>query len=104
MDLPYDAGDERQVKTRKTVAQLARERELEELRVILQTKGGRYLIWRQLEKCGLFQQQPISDPLQLAAAADRQNYGKWLLAEALTAMPDVYQLMMVEAADRSKGK
>lgn len=104
MNQPYDAGDERQVKTRKTASQLARERELEELRVILQTKGGRYLIWRQLEKCGLFAQQPIIDPLQLAAVTERQNYGKWLLAEALTAMPDVYHLMMVEAADRSQGK
>lgn len=57
----YDAGEEGAVKKRKTKAQLAKERELEEFRQLMQTYGGRAFIWWLLELCGVYRTSFTND-------------------------------------------
>lgn len=97
--LPFDAGDPKNVGKRKTKAQLNREREVEELRVVLSTKGGRNVIWRLLSMTTLFH-SPVGDTNDIMRAIGGQDIGREFLAEVFTSDPGSYILMQQEAKER----
>ena len=97
---PIDVGDEIQVKKRKTAHQLRREREVAELQALLDTVGGRALIWRLLEEAGFHKLSFVGEATHTMAFNEgRRSIGNWLLSEALTARPQCYNLMRDEALD-----
>ena len=83
----YDAGDEEQVKTRKTRAQLAKETEIEELRKLMKNKRARRLVWELLEYCTVFHSFGEMEPHQMAIASGRRDAGLWLLDRILAVDP-----------------
>ncbi len=99
VELPFDAGDQKQVKVRKTKAQLERELQVEEMRVILSTKGGRNVIWRVFCMSKLFCSPPGEDHACLRAVG-RQDLGRELLAEVFTSDAKAFILMQSEADER----
>ena len=94
-----DVGDEKQVKGRKTKAQLARERELHELKEILSTYSGRAFIWRLVQQCGMHQEISIH-PQAAFVGIGRQHIGRWVQNEVFTSDLDAYTLMYREAKER----
>ena len=98
---PIDVGDEKQVRQRRTKAQIAREREIYELQDILGTVGGRAFIWRLLEQCGMYR-APETHPQGAFVDIGQQNIGRWCTNEVFTSNPDAYTLMWREAQERDK--
>ncbi len=92
---PIDAGDERSVKERKQTFKLIHEREVEELRQILQTNGGRAFVWRQLSRCGIFK-APLTDALETFRELGRRDIGLELLDEVFTSDAEAFIVMMRE--------
>lgn len=71
----------------------------QDLHALLGDRRFRAYIWQVLSRCGLYDQVAIDDPMHLAAATAKANLGKELLAECLTADPEVYTLMRNEAVE-----
>ncbi len=92
---PHDTGDERDVKAQKTAFKLAQEREAEELRQILQTKGGRAFVWRMLSRCGIFL-APATHALETFRELGRRDIGLELLDEVFTSDAEAFIVMMRE--------
>jgi hypothetical protein len=100
----FDAGDKAKVTTRKTKLKLARERELQELREILSTVGGRWTIWRIMSECGIFHSNPErSDTGRMASFEGSRDRGLWLLGEVFEADPKIFTVMRAEAEERKNG-
>lgn len=97
-----DVGSKATVKKRKKEHSATRAQEIEDMRALLATYGGRHTIFRFLSRLGLYQSIFIENQLHLAAAAALGNHAKWLLAEVFTANPNAYTIMQNEAEDRSK--
>jgi hypothetical protein len=102
-DETVDVGDEKQVKTRKTAMQLRRENEVENLRAILKTAGGRAFIWLLLEQCGIYQ-SAAGDPYEVARGEGKRDIGLWAMNEVFTSDPQAYTIMRNEAVSRDTKK
>ena len=103
---PFDAGDEKQVKDRKSVHKLAREQEIEELKVLLGTYGGRSFVWRVLSECGMYRAAP-GNPYSDTRFEGGRDIGIWVVEEVFTSDPKAYTMMRNEANLREaklKGK
>ncbi len=96
-----DVGDADQVAVAETKAQIAREREVHELGEILDTYGGRALVWRVLAQCGLQRAIP-ADTNDAFRDIGKKDIGQWLLNEVFTSARDVYTLMRQEAQERDE--
>ena len=95
-----DVGDASKVKESKTKAELEYERNTEELRVILGTKGGRYFIWRLLSMFRVFQSVSDTDPIAMALNSGRRDAGAEILAAILEVDPNILGKMQQEAKER----
>ena len=96
-----DVGDEKQVEKRKTKKKLAREREIEGFRQVLDTYVGREFIWRAIAECGIYRAPP-THPQETFRAIGQQDIGRWLQTEVFTADGDAYKLMWEEAEERER--
>ena len=94
-----NVGDETQVKARKKTAKLHREKEVEELREVLSTSGGRATIYRILEWCQIYQ-DPCTHPQAAFRDIGKQDVGRLLLREVFTSDQDAYTVMLREAKER----
>ncbi len=97
--MTYDTGNVKEVKKRKTKAQLAAERDDAWLREVLSTEGGRAVLYKILEHCGVYR-SPITDPLETFRELGRQDVGRWLMGEIFTCQSHVYTTMREEASNR----
>lgn len=98
-----DAGDEDDVRKRKTRAQLVREREVAELAKMLDTSWGRAVIWRILERGGFHKLSFAGADTHLTAFNEgRRDIANWVLSECLTARPQCYNVMRNEADERDQ--
>ena len=98
---PLDVGDAKQVKEHKVKLDLAREKEIEEFRVILETEAGRAFVWRLLSYCHVFD-RPITDALETFRQIGHGDVGQWLLNEVFTSDLGAFTLMMREDQERKK--
>ena len=97
-----DVGEKKQVQHRKTKAKLLAERELEELRWLLNHPGGRWFLWRLLEKCGLYETLSVYDPHTMAIKSGQRDIGLWVIGEIERANTKGYLLLMNESKDRDR--
>lgn len=101
VDDAYDAGDPSSFKKRKTKAELARENELEELKVIMSTPQGRSFLWRMLAKTGLYEEVFTGNSTTFYRCG-RQSIGLWLLSEIHEADKRGYIKMQQEALNKEE--
>ncbi|KKM17596.1 hypothetical protein LCGC14_1674210 [marine sediment metagenome] len=94
-----DVGDPVQVKKKKTKIQLLREREVEDLKVILNSAGGRDFVWRLLSQCGNYKISFTGDNNLTNFNEGKRQIGLWLLAEIGEANPHVYIQMQSERVE-----
>ena len=96
---PVDVGDEEQVERRKLLNELAREREVAELKEVLSTFGGRAVVWRILATCKIYEAPP-THPQDTFRHIGRQDVGRELQKELFTCDFGAYMLMWKEAEER----
>lgn len=92
-----NAADPKQGQAASRRARDQRQRDLIDLREVLLTETGRRVIWRLLGFCGIYQTVLRQNPIDMAAAAGRQNVGQYLLAEVEAADAEAIFIMMREA-------
>jgi hypothetical protein len=95
-----NVGDQSAVKSRKKRHKLLEERQIEELRQMIDTPGGRWLLWRILEKTGLFSSLSHSNPHEMAISSGARDVGLWLIGEINEADRNGYRRLMDEAKER----
>lgn len=100
---PYDAGDEGQVKKKKTKAQIHKEQDKEDLKEILLSPGGRRFLWKLLEECGVYKISFTGNSHTFFNEGKRQ-IGLRLIEDIFDASPNAYTEMRSEATQRKEAR
>ena len=103
--MAQDVGDEKQVREKKTRAQLELERDRAELHAMLKEPTVRAFIWRLLKECQISSFGFSGEALIRAEGA--RKVGAWVIEEVDAADPRAYSIMRDEATSREvseKGK
>ena len=93
--LVKNAADPGQVKEAKQKELRGREREVNDVRSILNTREGRRFMWKMLGHCRVFE-SIWHGSAQIHYNAGMQDVGHFILAEITEASPEAYLLMMKE--------
>jgi len=104
-DLAYDASDPRDIEAAERRQRRCQEQIDTELLHLLQTKGGRYFVWRLLERTHMYQDCPDTDKGTMARFLGRRSVGIETMREldrVFTTHPKLYNMMAVEAAERDE--
>ena len=96
--MAYNAADETQVEERTRKDKRGRELELDDMAALLATKGGRRIIWRYLDKCGVFRTSMTGNS-QTFFNEGMRNIGLMLLTDINEADPMAYVTMMQEHSE-----
>jgi hypothetical protein len=96
-----NAADERQVKFHDRKQRSRRDREINDLKAVLQMEPGRRVLWRILEHCSVF--ASVWDPSsRIHHNAGRQDVGHFVMAEIVAADDEAIYRMMREAKARDR--
>ena len=93
--LVKNAADKKQVKDARRKEKSERDRELLDIKNVLETESGRRLLWRMLARCKTFGTVWSGSAL-IHYNAGQQDIGHWLLSEMNQSDPDSFLLMMKE--------
>lgn len=97
---PLDTkGQEYAKADRDTRDKLARETEDADIKWIMGSKRGRRIVWRLLEKAGVFRLSFNTNSMMMAFNEGNRNYGNRLLAQVNALCPELYPVMVKEAKD-----
>jgi len=90
---PRNAADEDQVRRDTERAKSLRERELNDIIMILDSPAGERFLWRLLGHCGTF--ESIWEPsAKIHYLSGKQDVGHFLMAEIVEAKPEALVKMM----------
>nr|DAK35325.1 MAG TPA: hypothetical protein [Caudoviricetes sp.]DAN93740.1 MAG TPA: hypothetical protein [Caudoviricetes sp.] len=67
--------------------------------LLMRQPYGRRVVWQMLEQAGVWRSSFNTEPLAMAFAEGRRNFGLWLLDLVVRECADEYELMMREARD-----
>lgn len=99
-DAPFDAGDPVQVSQARGRVKRREKQRREDLAQVLETPGGRRVIWALLGDCGVFGLSYVQgDSHHTAFNEGRRQVGNPLLAEIVGRHADAYALMAKEAQE-----
>lgn len=91
----YDASDEQEVQRISAKSKRDRDRELADVKKLLQQEWGRRFLWRVLDHSGLHRTSFTGNSTTFFNEGQR-NLGLWLVDEVLSADTDSYLLMLKE--------
>jgi hypothetical protein len=77
-------------------AQLAAEQDAADFKWLMESKRGRRLMWRLLDKAGCFRSSFDTSALRMAMLEGQRNYGLTWLNEIMAHAPDKFELMLTE--------
>jgi hypothetical protein len=92
-------GQERTRADREIRAKLLRESEESDVRWLMGTRRGRRIVWRLLDRAGVFRSTFSQNSMQMAFAEGKRDYGLGLLASVHALCADQYPVMVKEATD-----
>lgn len=92
-----NAADPKQVEVATKKAERARDRELNDLRVVLASPQGRRFLWRQLQDAGIYRCAFYDDARYAEFVNGMRNAGCRLLADIHEADANAYHKMATEA-------
>lgn len=92
----YNAADEENVRTRKRKDESIRDRELADLKMVMDSLEGRRFVWRLLDKAGVFRTSFTGNSATFFNEGMR-NIGLIVMADLNESCPDKYLQMMTEA-------
>lgn len=87
---PYDAGDEAQVRRRKTKAELLQEQQDADLCAVLSSAHGLRFFRRLLEATGVYQDSFNANALAMANNEGRRKVGLFVVNEITRVCPEKY--------------
>lgn len=97
--LVANAADEDQVKKAKNKEKFSRERELEDMKSVLESPMGRRIFWKYLSDCGVFKTSFNESSHTMAFLEGQRNVGLKILTDITQADPTKYLQMMEEAKE-----
>lgn len=92
----YNAADEESVRTRKRKDEQIRDRELHDMRSVMETIEGRRFVWRLLSQAGVFRTSFTGNSTTFFNEGMR-NIGLIVMADVQEACADKYLVMMNES-------
>lgn len=99
---PMALADQAQAEDDKALRdRMAAECEESDVRWLMGSPQGRRIIWRMLNRTGVFRSSYSSDALAMAFAEGNRNIGLQLLAQVHELCPDQYPEMVREANERN---
>lgn len=90
-------GQNDEAEQRETAARLAAKTEADDFMWLMSQKRGRRIVWRLLERTGVFRLSFNTDALQMAFAEGNRNEGNRTLSQIHELCPDRYTDMLKEA-------
>lgn len=94
---PYDDRvREREKAEAEIAARLTRETEESDIRWLMSSKRGRRIVWRQLDRAGVFRLSFNTNAMQMAFAEGNRNEGLRLLSQVHALCPELYPQMVKE--------
>lgn len=100
---PLDVrGQERAKADKDQRDRLARENEEADLKWLMASKRGRRIVWRQLDRAGVFRLSFNSNAMQMAFAEGNRNEGLRTLALIHTHCPELYAVMAKEQVNEQR--
>jgi hypothetical protein len=78
---------------------LSQDTEKGDLKWLMGSKRGRRIVWRFLERAGVFRLSFNTNAMQMAFAEGNRNSGLNMLAQIHTLCPELYPTMLKEAND-----
>lgn len=95
---PVNAADETQLAELSKKELRGRDRELEDLREIVSTRGGRRFVLRLINASELFSTADVMNA-GIYALEGKRKIGKLLFNDVMEAAPEAYLLMMKESKE-----
>lgn len=92
---PYDAGSEKHVAKKKTKASLLKQQRDEDMTKLLSEAYGRRIMWRMLERCGIYKTSFTGNSTTFFNEG-RRAVGLETLEEIIASSPTSYTLMQSE--------
>lgn len=90
-----NAADPQQVAAATTKEKLLRQREVNDICVLLNLQEGRRVLWRFLERAKVFESIWRSSA-EIHYLAGAQDFGHFIMAEIVAASPNAFLQMMME--------
>ena len=84
------------------LSKLALAEEIDDLKWMMKNRRGRRIIWRQLERAGVFHSPFSTDPLIMAKACGSKEYGFYTLEMIHVHAAEFYATMVEEARERKR--
>lgn len=79
-------------------SRLAKTNEDEDFKWLMGSKRGRRIVWRLLDRAGVFRLSFNTNAMQMAFAEGNRNEGLRVLSQIHTLCPELYQVMVKEQA------
>lgn len=89
-------GQERSKADQDLQAKLARESEEADLKWLMGSKRGRRIVWRQLDRAGVFRLSFNTNAMQMAFAEGNRNDGLRTIGMIHALCPELYPVMVKE--------
>ena len=97
---PLDTRSQERTKAdRDTQSKLARETEESDLKWLMGSKRGRRMVWRLLDQSGVFRLSFNTNSMTMAFNEGQRNFGNRTLAQIHALCPELYPVMVKEAAN-----
>lgn len=96
-----NADDPAQVEDGRRREQMVRNRQLNDLRVVMSMKEGRRFLWRLMDQCKLFATPIAHDARYTDYNIGKGEIGRFLLSECQQSTPDGLLLMQREAMEEA---
>ncbi|TXH18502.1 MAG: endopeptidase [Hyphomicrobiaceae bacterium] len=100
---PLDIRGQDKAKADRSIRdKLARDTEESDLKWLMSSKRGRRIIWRQLDRAGVFRLSFNTNAMQMAFAEGNRNEGLRTLAAIQTHCPELYLVMVKEQTNEQR--
>lgn len=92
-------GQERAQAEQARVRKVSKDTEESDLKWLMGRRQGRRIVWRLLEKSGVFQSVFNTNAMAMSFAEGKRNYGLEMLTMIHVVCPEQYQTMLKERHD-----
>lgn len=100
---PLDIRGQERAKSDKDVRdKVARENEESDLKWLMGSKRGRRIVWRLLDRAGVFRLSFNTNAMQMAFAEGNRNEGLRTLAQIHALCPELYPVMVKEQVNDNR--
>lgn len=100
---PFDLRGQEQAKESAAKRdQLARVNEADDFKWLMGSKRGRRIVWRLLDRAGVFRLSFNTNAMHMAFAEGNRNEGLRTLAQVHTHCPELYPVMMKEQSNDNR--